>query len=603
MIVAAAWQVGPQWESGVSVTGMFRVWPAVVMGADVQGSCLEVKERAKKNVVNRVRRGIVLVVAVIASCGEGSDHPDTVPEAEVPDPAEASPAPEPGTAPGVSDSDEFFDQQWHLVNTGQNFGRAGEDIRVADVWNRGVFGDSVVVAIVDDGIEVAHEDLFQNMLPGRSFDYLDGDRDPTPPTDGWMESFAHGTAVAGVIAARDRNGVGVRGVAPRARLVGFNATLPGLSTDENIADALTRSRDVVDISNNSWSNDPDGTGELYARDAYWELAIQTGIETGRNGKGINYVWAAGNGGATGVDNANFDGMANDRRVIAVCAVGDDGRKARYSEEGANLWVCAPSWGGWRLTSGITTTDRSGAGEGYNQAQTFDDYGNRNYTRRFGGTSAATPVVSGVVALMLDVNPSLSWRDVRLILAQTARRNHPEDNDWTVTRGTPVYHINHKYGFGVVDAAAAVALAEDWSTVGPLQVVESPWSLPARTIPDNDARGVSDTITVVEDLTIEYVEVVFDAPDHTDIGDLAIVLIAPSGTRSRLAQARQCRDPGGVVQDRCRSRYDRWVFGVARHLGERSRGVWTLQVTDIDAGETGVFAAWRLRIYGRRDDTG
>jgi hypothetical protein len=145
-----------------------------------------------------------------------------------------------------------------------------------------------------------------------------------------------------------------------------------------------------------------------------------------------------------VDNANFDGYVNRRGVVTVCAVDDDGRRPWYGEPGANLLVCAPSSGD--RPQRITTTALRGDHRG-----------------DFSGTSASTPMVSGVVALMLAANPQLTWRDVRLVLARTARRNDEGDAGWST--GPSGLWFNHKYGFGVADAGAAVALAPGWASVG------------------------------------------------------------------------------------------------------------------------------------------
>ncbi len=132
-------------------------------------------------------------------------------------------------------------------------------------------------------------------------------------------------------------------------------------------------------------------------------------------------------------------------MLAICAVGDDGVRAFYSERGANLWVCTPSQG--RGGHAITTTDRTGT-LGFN-AGVAPDYANANYTNTFNGTSSAAPLAAGVIALVLEANPNLTWRDLRIVLAQSARKNHAADADWVVNGGG--FNINHNYGFRVADA--------------------------------------------------------------------------------------------------------------------------------------------------------
>lgn len=485
--------------------------------------------------------------------------------------------------------DPLFSDQWHLQNMGQGGGTLGEDLNVIPVWNSGFKGEGIRIAVVDDGLEIAHEDLAANVAAGLSHNYCDGSSDPTfcdPDTT----ASEHGTAVAGIIGARDLDGVGGRGVAPRASILGYN--LLESTTLSNEADAMTRNNNSVDISSNSWGA-PDGTGLLTPSGMTWRDAIGTGVSQGRGGRGTIYTFAAGNGGSQ--ENSNYDGYANNHGVMAICSVGDDGQLAFYSEEGANLWVCTPSLG--NNNHAITTTDRTGS-LGYNTDGT-SDYSNTNYTNIFGGTSASVPMASGVVALMLQANPNLGWRDVRLILAQTARMNDPGDSDWTTNGG--MFHINHKYGFGVIDADAAVNAAMSWVNVGTEITHAIPLKSVNLAIPDNDTTGVSDTITITGSgvTSIEFIEVTFSATDHTYFGDLGITLTNnTTSTVSRLAETHTCANPDTSQPITCEPSYNNWVFGTTRHLGEAADGSWTLTVRDQAAQDIGTFQSWQLKFYGR-----
>jgi subtilisin family serine protease len=159
-------------------------------------------------------------------------------------------------------------------------------------------------------------------------------------------------------------------------------------------------------------------------------ALADAVTLGRGGKGTVFLWAGGNGNYNG-DDSNYDGWAASPYAIAVSAIGDDGEAAPYSEPGANILVCAPSNGG---TQGVTTTDITGS-TGYN-AGTGSDYANGDYTNSFGGTSSATPAVAGVVALMLQANPNLGYRDVQEILMRSATTNDPNDGGWVTNGARP-----------------------------------------------------------------------------------------------------------------------------------------------------------------------
>jgi kexin len=378
------------------------------------------------------------------------------------------------------------------------------------------------------------------------------------------------------------NGLGGAGAAPRAGLVGYNFLENQSSANE--ADAMTRNAAAVFVSNNSWG--PFDNGRWAASAATWRAAIDTGLSTGRNGLGTIYTFAAGNGGLVS-DNSNYDGYANYRGVLSICAVGDDGVKASYSERGANLWVCAPSRG--RANHAITTTDRTGA-LGYNTGAA-PDYTNANYTNTFNGTSAAAPLAAGVIALVLEARPTLTWRDVRIILAESARRNHLADIDWTMNAAG--FNINHNYGFGVIDANAAVTRARTWVNVGAQVTFATATAAVNAAIPDNNMTGVSNTINVAGSGIgkIEFVHITFNGT-HTDVGDLDITLTAPSSTVSRLSEVHACA--GGCLGVPGNS----WRFGSARHLGEAADGNWTLTVRDLAAVDTGIFTSWQITFYGR-----
>lgn len=495
--------------------------------------------------------------------------------------------------------DPLYPRQWHLANAAQSGGGAGEDVNALPVWSgcadASCRGEGVRIAVVDDGLEIAHEDLSANIVNGASYDYLGGGNDPTPKAN--QSSSAHGTAVAGIAAGRDQNSLGGRGVAPRAELVGYNMLQS--ATLSNQADAMARDRVANSVSTNSWGA-PDGSGRLQPSDFNWRAAIEAGLREGRGGKGIVYTWAAGNGDrrvttqdgrSLPVDNSNYDGQANFYGVTAVAALDHFGRKASYSEPGANLWVSAPGGENCQSNDGIITSDLSGS-RGLNAGDRQVELDDADYTACMNGTSAATPMVAGVAALVLQANPALGWRDVKLILAQSARKNDASDAGWS--RNGAGIDINHKYGFGAVDAAAAVALAKSWTPVAPMRSFESEQRSPNLPIPDNNSTGVNDTLTVSGSgiNQIEFVEVYFTAADHPYAGDLEVTLThLGTGTQSRLAETHVCDCKESDSPNN-------WRFGSSRHLNEAADGQWRLTVKDQYGQDVGTFKNWRLVIRGR-----
>ncbi|MFB2970208.1 S8 family serine peptidase [Aerosakkonema sp. BLCC-F183] len=385
----------------------------------------------------------------------------------------------------------------------------------------------------------------------------------------------HGTAVAGIAAATGNNSINGSGVAPLASLAGLRLVADAV-TDEQIAMALTHKNQDIDIYNNSWK-----LQDRLIKPALTMAAMKEGTNLGRRGLGNNYVFGAGNDEWTG-GNVNYNGLANSRYAIAVAAIDHTGEQTIYSEPGAPLLVSAYSSGSG---VGITTTDLMG-NNGYSAG---------DYTNRFGGTSAAAPLVSGAIALMLEANPNLSWRDVQHILVRTAKQNDPTDLDWT-TNGAG-YHINHKYGFGAIDADAAVRLAKNWVSAGDEVMVSSDLQNVLENIPDGDEQtGVTSTVSINDDISIEKLEVLFDA-NHNDWSDLKLVLTSPDGTQSILADY---ISSDSNVSNRLTPLSSIWTFTSARHWGESSKGEWKLQAFDREGNQVeGKWNSWRLNIYGAK----
>ena len=461
--------------------------------------------------------------------------------------------------------DPMVASQWHLQY--RNVEPAGANVRA--VWQSAGFGEITgsgsVIAIVDNGLQHTHPDLQPNYSAALSFDFNDGDPDPSP-----IVTFDfHGTAVAGIAAARGGNGFGVSGAAPLATLAGLRLIAAPFS-DATGASALGHQPNAIHISNNSWGPFDDGA-TLGGPGPMTEAAIQSAATTGRNGLGRVFVWAGGNG-AQSEDNCNFDGFANSRFAIAVGALADTAQPAFYSEPCAALFLTAA--GGPR---GLTTTDIVGA----------NGYSSTDYTSTFGGTSAATPVVSGTVALMLSRNPSLTSRDVKHILARTAVKLNPGDAGWSPGR----HAHNENFGFGLIDANAAVIQGGLWRPVLPEQAIPPVTQIVNTPIPDGTPAGLQDSIVIAPafaNFRVEHVEVEFTAA-HQYRGDIEVTLTSPAGVVSRLATTR--------LADSSPDGYSAWRFRAVRHWGETAAGTWTLRVSDGFEEQTGTWNSWTLRIFG------
>jgi len=317
----------------------------------------------------------------------------------------------------------------------------------------------------------------------------------------------------------------------------------------------------------------------------------------------------------------------------VGAVNAFGRRSSYSTPGSAIWVSAPGGefglsveAGWAspptnpeyvFEPAMVTTDQSGCDQGYSNDfdgapyNLFEDGSEENpdcdYTSTFNGTSSATPVTAGVIALLLEANPDLTWRDVKHILASTAEKVDPDqagviiletsgiiDQPYQVELGWiengAGYHFHNWYGFGRVDVTSGVAMAQsyDLDTLGIFQDSGFTGSGSLNVgIPDATPTGVESIISVTSDLTIEAVQIQVSV-DHGYVGDLGIELRSPEGTRSILLNAYN----GFASAD-----LDDMVLESNAFYGESSLGNWTLKVVDAYEMVQGTLTNWRIRFYG------
>jgi subtilisin-like proprotein convertase family protein len=493
-------------------------------------------------------------------------------------------------------TDPLFNLQWHLRNTGQAGGTVGIDINVLTAWDD-YTGTGIKIGVYDDGVEVTHPDLATNYRAALQ-PVIGGTQHAGIPV---LAADNHGTAVAGLIVASGNNNLGVVGVA-------FGATFGTgryLGANGETATALLNAQTLYDVVNHSW-----GSTRTYFADGPIDPGFKTSADAGRGGLGTIMLKAAGNervgqpGGDEPVSRDANDSVTNaSRHLIIVGAIQNTGVVAEYSSSSASLLVSAP---GGALATGLDqdiTTDRTGAA-GYNNG-TGTPNGQADYAA-FNGTSAATPVSSGVAALILQANPGLGWRDMQEILAYSARHvgsavggaaAGPELDTWQFNRthnwNGGGMHFSNDYGFGLVDATTAVRLAENWfasgataqqsaneinATIGLTQA--------AQAIPDNTGTSLTYNLVLTGTLTIDQMALTLDL-NHTAVGDLRIDLTSPTGSTSNIWLG---TNAGTAINTT-------WTFGSREFMGEAAAGTWTVTVRDVGTLGTGTIGNIGLTAYG------
>ncbi len=288
--------------------------------------------------------------------------------------------------------DTFFGAQWHLQNTGQQ-GNLGVDIDATSAWDIETGSPSIRISIIDEGVDVFHEDLGPNIVAGHD---STNQASPSSVPGNCFAADAHGTACAGLAAAVGNNGTGVTGVAWSAQIQPVRLGFSDHWTQNNwIIDALTWATDNgADILSNSWGGGAPSSAE--------QSTVQYALDVGRGGLGCIVLFASGN------EDGAVTFPAAYPQTIAVGATSPcDERKTPSSCDGVTSWG---SNFGTQLTvvaPGVlmATTDNTGSG----------GFVNGEYMAGFGGTSAATPVVAGAMALLLSQDATLTATEAQTIL--------------------------------------------------------------------------------------------------------------------------------------------------------------------------------------------
>lgn len=478
---------------------------------------------------------------------------------------------------GTHPTDPLFYEQWYL-----------NEINVLPVWSD-YTGKGVNVAVYEADI-----------LDRDHFDLIDNIAQETLDNTVFFEGN-HATLVSGIIAASN-NGVGSIGVAYNTTLHAVGADDPEYNPQSYELQGLIdfSNEEAYDITNHSIGSTR--AFEVFlsntGTDQNTNISAKTLLDatkTGRDGLGTISIWAAGNERTEGRNTNDFDVLT----LGDVIVVGGYNKTTNisdleiqvdpFSTPGANILISAPSSNIYSTSRLIENSNGSVFGDKYEVTQ---------------GTSYATPIVSGVVSLMLEANPNLGYRDVQEILSYSARVIDENGSDWQ-TNGARNWnggglHFSHDYGFGSVDAFAAVRLAESWhkqETTDNRLTASNPFvsSTANQVIADNGILTDTVEIPPISALLLEHVTVTLDLV-HDNLGDLIIKLISPSGTESILLN-RQGKDISDASDRGHGSEDGVFTFSTRAIMGEQSTGVWTLEVTDAAGGSSGLLRSWEIDFSG------
>ena len=504
--------------------------------------------------------------------------------------------------------DPVYPKQWHLNHAGGAELAANSHVSAEAAWDLTRGSRSIVVAIMDDSVDLNHPDFQGAGKIVAPVDFKENDFLPLPGE----ADDNHGTACAGVAVAEE-NGVGAVGVAPGCALMPIRTT--GFLDDESIEAlfgwAMQKGAAVISCS---W-----GPSAVYfPLSLRQRSALNLAATKGRNGKGCVIVFAAGNANRPTNGNIVERGWPKDALsgmtawlggftvhpdVITVSASTSLNKKAAYSNWGGEISVCAPSNNappGFGLQSvgyvytppevrvylpglGIVTTDRVDAA-GYDPSDITDT---------FGGTSSACPLVAGVAALVLSANPDLSAAEVKQILQQTADKIVDTDPDLQFGYRKGTYEAAGRsdwFGFGKVNAFKAVKAAMQRQTASraPSRQIQQQNTTPVA-IPDYDPAGITSSVQIADAAMVRDLQVRV-AIDHSFLGDLEVSLLAPTGQTVLL----QSRTLGRRTE--LRTTYTlQTTPALKRLVNLPTQGTWKLQIVDQAMADTGTLKEWQLTI--------
>ncbi|CAI2293279.1 unnamed protein product [Caenorhabditis sp. 36 PRJEB53466] len=399
-------------------------------------------------------------------------------------------------------------------------------MKIKEAWAAGFNASQVTVAVVDDGVDVEHVDLRSAFSPQVSFDFVRFQSLPLPKKS---KETQHGTQCAGLV-SMEGNRCGL-GVGHAANLGAIRLLGQDFLNDALEGDALAFQKQLIDVYSVSWGPKDDGkTVDKPA--AFTQEAIQIGATEGRSGKGNVFVWASGNGGTNG-DNCALDGYVSNEFTISFGVVDSNGVPANYAE-GCSAVLAAVSGGDSMVqTTGLESTCSS-----------------------ISGSSASAAISSGIIALVLQANPSLTQRDIQHLIVHSSNASAITSVPLTTNGAGLRFHPN--VGFGLLDAFKMVKKATTWKNVVEQKICEKS-KLASGDVDYSDCYEVSKVERIVIRASIF----------HPNRGQLQVKLTSPQGTTSELLPIRASDSSPNLLD---------WDFVSVHFFGENPRGIWRLNIS-------------------------
>ncbi|CAF1145419.1 unnamed protein product [Rotaria sordida] len=488
----------------------------------------------------------------------------------------------------MSFDDVLYSKQWYLENKGQLGTPSNHDLNIAPAWRAGYCGKGITICIVDDGLDHPHPELADHYQPQFSYDLNDLNdlkHDPAPRTYDGQNN--HGTRCAGAACGKANNELCGVGVAYCSNSAGIRV-LDGRVTTLLEARALTLFAADIHIKSASWGPTDDGT-KLEAPGHLVNEALNYGVTKGRHGKGLIYVWAAGNGGGAG-DDCGADGYVSHHNVISIGSINHLGKSTYFGERCTSTMAVAYTGGKHSKLSDETTMPIG---------VVAPDVGGK-CTTSFFGTSGAAPVAAGAFALVLEANSELGYRDLMYIVALTARiPTLSETDDWIINGAG--FHVSDRFGFGVLDVGQMTSLAQNWTNVQSRYECYHESKRVPRELKIGRTVEISINVKECENVSsIEHVVANLSYSFHRR-GDVKITLISPSLTPSELISYRD--------KDATNKSVEYFPFMSVHCWGESPIGRWTLRMetrdpenkesikSALEYGDVGELSYFGLRIYG------